>query len=265
MTLVAIDNHVYDRIGEGWWDESNPLNLLQGSLTPARYGYFRDVLRERGFATLDGLRALDIGSGGGFLAERFARAGCDVVGIDPSTVSLDTAHRHAAASGLSIDYRRGVGERLPVGDSTFDLAYCCDVLEHVDDLDAVLAETARALTPGGLYFFDTINRTWLGRLVVIKIMQEWRWTRMFDTPVHDWSMFITPAELTAALDRHGLRLTGLTGLGLRTADPRRLIDMHRARQGRLTYGEVSRRLNFGRVPYTGANYMGYAVKTAARG
>ncbi len=160
-----------------------------------------------------------------------------------------------------------MGERLPVGDSTFDLAYCCDVLEHVDDLDAVLAETARALTPGGLYFFDTINRTWLGRLVVIKIMQEWRWTRMFDTPpVHDWSMFITPAELTAALDRHGLRLTGLTGLGLRTADPP-ATDRHAPRStGRLTYGEVSRRLNFGRVPYTGgANYMGYAVKTAARG
>ncbi len=63
---MAIDNEVYDRIGVGWWDESNPLNLLQGSLTPpARYDYFRDVLLARGYRTLDGLRALDIGSGGG--------------------------------------------------------------------------------------------------------------------------------------------------------------------------------------------------------
>ena len=259
---MAIDNDVYDRIGAGWWEESNPLNLLQGSLTPARFGYFAGVLRDRGLG-LDGLRALDIGSGGGFLAERFATAGARVVGVDPSAVSLDTARRHAHLGGLPIDYRAGVGERLPVGDAEFDIAYCCDVLEHVDDLDAVLAETARALAPGGLYFFDTINRTVLGRLIVIKLMQEWRLTRMFDTPIHDASMFIRPAELRAALRRHGLVVTHMTGLGLRTLNPLLLRDMRRAQRGKIGYGEFSRRLRFGRIPFTGASYMGYAVKEPA--
>jgi len=86
------------------------------------------------------LQALDIGCGGGFLAEEFARLGCQVVGVDPSAVSIDRARRHAVAAGLDIDYRVGVGERLPVGDSEFDIAYCCDVLEHVSDVDAVIGE-----------------------------------------------------------------------------------------------------------------------------
>jgi 2-polyprenyl-6-hydroxyphenyl methylase/3-demethylubiquinone-9 3-methyltransferase len=72
---------------------------------------------------------------------------------------IETARRHAAANGLDLDYRVGFGERLPVADDEFDLAYCCDVLEHVSDLDAVVSETARALKPGGFFLFDTINRT----------------------------------------------------------------------------------------------------------
>src|SRR5215204_6014640 len=79
-----------------------------------------------------------------------------VVGVDPSAVSIETARRHAAANGLDLDYRVGFGERLPVADDEFDLVYCCDVLEHVSDLDAVVSETARALKPGGFFLFDTI-------------------------------------------------------------------------------------------------------------
>jgi 2-polyprenyl-6-hydroxyphenyl methylase/3-demethylubiquinone-9 3-methyltransferase len=83
---------------------------------------------------LEDLHALDIGCGGGFLAEEFARRGCRVVGVDPSAVSIETARRHAALSGLDVDYQVGFGERLPVADGEFDLTYCCDVLEHVSDL-----------------------------------------------------------------------------------------------------------------------------------
>ena len=75
------------------------------------------------------MRAIDIGCGCGFLAEEFARLGYQVVGVDPSAVSIETARHHAAGSGLDVDYRVGFGERLPVADGEFDLAYCCDVLE----------------------------------------------------------------------------------------------------------------------------------------
>lgn len=262
---MGIDNDVYNRVGESWWDEDNPLNLLHGSITPGRFAYFRKVLGERtgrDYAGRDytGRHALDIGSGGGFLAEEFARIGFRVVGVDPSPVSVDAARRHAAVSALEIEYRIGTGERLPVPDAQFDVAYCCDVLEHVSDLEAVIAETARALKPGGLYFFDTLNRTFVSKLVIIKIMQEWRLTRLFDTPIHVWSMFVRPAELVSVMERHGLRLGEIVGLGPRSKNPLRLLDLVRAGGARLSYGELSRRLDFGQVKSTANSYMGYAVK-----
>ncbi|KAF0962546.1 bifunctional 2-polyprenyl-6-hydroxyphenol methylase/3-demethylubiquinol 3-O-methyltransferase UbiG [Rhodococcus sp. T7] len=259
MVGLVIDNDVYNRVGESWWEEDNPLNLLHGSLTPGRFAYFRKVLGETIGRDYRGLRALDVGSGGGFLAEEFTRIGFRVTGIDPSAVSIDTARRHATGAELDIEYRIGSGERLPVPDSTFDVVYCCDVLEHVSDLDQVIAETSRVLKPGGLYLFDTINRTFVSKLVAIKIMQEWRMTRMFDTPIHDWSMCIRPAELTASMERRNLRLGEIVGLGPRSKNPLRLLDLARAGGTRLSYGELSRRLDFGQIRSTAISYMGYAV------
>lgn len=257
---MPIDNEVYDREGEGWWDEDNPLNVLHGSLTPGRFAYFREVL-ERLDIDPAGRGALDIGCGGGFLAEEFARLGCRVVGVDPSAVSIDTARRHAAAAGLEIDYRVGSGERLPVPDGEFDLAYCCDVLEHVSDLDAVLRETSRALRPGGVFLFDTINRTLASKLLVIKVMQEWRLTRMIDAAIHEWDMFITPGELADALSRAGLRMVEVVGLGPRASKLDVLVSFVRANRGSISYGELSRRLDAGQVRRTNLSYMGYATKS----
>lgn len=257
---MPIDNEVYDRVGATWWDEDNPLNLLHGSLTSGRFAYFRKALHRRIGPDVTGLRALDVGCGGGFLAEEFARVGFRVVGVDPSTVSLAAARGHAATGALAIDYRTGSGERLPVSDAAFDVVYCCDVLEHVSDLDAVIGEIARALEPGGVFLFDTINRTLVSKLVAIKMMQEWRLTRLFDTEVHDWSMCIRPDELAAACTRHGLWTAEVVGLGPRSHNPMRIVDLARAAHGRLTWGEASRRLDFGRTRSTAISYMGYAVK-----
>ena len=257
---MPIDNDVYDRLGRSWWDEGNPLNVLHGSITPGRFAYFRDVIAHQFNGQDAGLRALDIGCGGGFLAEEFARQGYDVVGIDPSTVSIETARLHAASSRLNIDYRVGSGEHLPVGDSTFDLVYCCDVLEHVSDLDRVVSETARVMKPEGLYLFDTVNRTLTSKLLAIKAMQDWPLTRIFDGPIHDWEMFIKPAELAEALARHGLRVGEIVGLGPRAKIPTVLLSFVRARRGRITYGELSRRLDAGRVKSTAVSYMGFATK-----
>lgn len=259
---MPIDNEVYDRAGEGWWEEDNPLNILHGSLTPGRIAYFREVLRDRPSLDLAGARALDIGCGGGFLAEEFARLGCQVVGVDPSAVSIETARRHAAVSGLPIDYRAGSGENLPVADGEFDLAYCCDVLEHVSDLEAVLRETSRALNPAGIFLFDTINRTLASKLLVIKVMQEWRLTRFIDTAVHDWDMFIKPKELEGALNRAGLRMEEVVGLAPRSSKPRVLVNFVKANRGSISYGELSRRFDAGQVKSTSLSYMGWATKTA---
>jgi len=219
--------------------------------------YFRDVLRRRGSA---GGRALDIGCGAGFITEELAGLGFTATGIDPSSVAIEAARAHAIEGGLAIEYVVGVGEQLPFPDAAFDLVTCCDVLEHVRDLDRVVAETARVLRPGGLYLFDTINRTRRSRLLAIRAMQEWRLTRIVDTSIHEWSMFITPEELGATLDRHGLELGELAGLAPRASWPTIVGALRATRRGRIGYGELSRRLDFGRVESLALSYMGFAVR-----
>lgn len=275
-----IDNDVYNRLGGSWWDEDNPLNLLHGSLTPARMAYFGEVLqRELGHAggrvvtsgfspdgsavaqpTGAGLKALDVGCGAGLLAEEFSRLGFDVVGVDPSAVAIETARTHAEKSGLRIRYQAGAGEQLPVEEGSFDVVYCCDVLEHVADLPRVLAESARVMKPGGLYLFDTINRTATSRILAIKLMQEWQPTRILDTELHVWDKFIKPNELASLLIGNGLQPADLAGLAPRANPLAMLRGFVQARRGRITYGELSRRLDFGPVRRTSLSYMGYAVK-----
>ena len=109
----GVDNGVYERLGGSWWDEASLLNLLHGSVTPGRLAYFRDVLTRRLGAGAGGLRVLDIGCGGGFLAEEFASLGCRVTGVDPSPASVGTARAHAAGRGLRIDYRVGAARSCP--------------------------------------------------------------------------------------------------------------------------------------------------------
>jgi 2-polyprenyl-6-hydroxyphenyl methylase/3-demethylubiquinone-9 3-methyltransferase len=256
----SVDNGVYERLGGSWWDEACLLNLLHGSVTPGRFAFFRDVLAGRFGAGTGELRVLDIGCGGGFLAEEFAALGCQVTGIDPAAASVGAARAHAAGRGLRIDYRVGAGEDLPFADATFGAACCCDVLEHVTDVDRVVGEAARVLEPGGLFLFDTINRTLKSKLLAVKAVQEWRLTRLTDVALHDWDMFITPAELAAVLGRHGLALGAVTGLGSRARPVTVLRGLAAARRGRITYGELSRRLDVGQVRGTDVSYMGYAAK-----
>jgi 2-polyprenyl-6-hydroxyphenyl methylase / 3-demethylubiquinone-9 3-methyltransferase len=257
---MMIDNGVYDRLGETWWDEGNVLNMLHGSCTPGRMSYFRTVLQRQLPGPYAGVRALDVGSGCGFLAEEFSHLGFQVTGVDPSPVGVEAARRHAAESGLAIDYRVGAGEELPFSDQAFDLVYCCDVLEHVNDLKQVIAETARVMKPGGLYLFDTVNRTIASKLLGIKVMQEWRWTRVADTPLHVWSMFIRPSELFDLLRDNDLNPGEIVGLGPRARLPVVLHAFFQARKGRITYGELSRRLDFGQLKSTSVSYMSYATK-----
>jgi len=186
-----------------------------------------------------------------------------VSGIDPSGESLAAAKEHAEERGLRIDYRRGTGEAIPFADASFDAAYSCDVLEHVANLPRVIAETARILKPGGVFLYDTINRTWRSKLVVIKLFQEWSATRFMPPDLHDWSLFIKPGELLRLLGRNGLKNRGMTGLSP-AAGPLRIFRILRARKrGDLTYAEAVRRIGLHESGDTGIVYMGHAVKSVA--
>jgi 2-polyprenyl-6-hydroxyphenyl methylase / 3-demethylubiquinone-9 3-methyltransferase len=258
---MPVDNQLYDSLADSWWDEAGFLHVLQG-LNPARLGYLRRVLAEEQGLDLRGRKTLDVGCGGGLLAEEFARLGCEVTGIDPSEKSLEAARAHAREAGLAIDYAQGTGERIPFPDAAFDLASCCDVLEHVRDLPRVIAEISRVLKPGGIFLYDTINRTLRSKLVMIKLMQEWSWTSFMPPDLHDWKMFIKPQELISLMAEHGLVNRGLTGLKP-AANPIRALRILRARKrGKISPLEAFRRLGLRESRDTGVLFIGYAQRTA---
>ncbi len=258
---MPVDNEIYNRAGDIWWDEHQPLNAIRTAINPARLDYFTRVLADLG-VDLRGKTVVDIGCGGGLFAEEFARLGAQVIGVDPSTASLATARSHAAAAGLSIDYREGSGERLPLDDASVDIACCVDVLEHVTDLDAVIGETGRVLRPGGLYLFDTINRTRTSRLVMIKLFQDWRLTRWMPPNLHAWEQFITPDELRTVLSHHDLDGRDMTGIAP-SPKPLQLLRMLRQlRKGRMSYGEFGNRARFIVTKDMRVSYAGYATKAA---
>jgi 2-polyprenyl-6-hydroxyphenyl methylase / 3-demethylubiquinone-9 3-methyltransferase len=258
---MPVDNEIYNAPGDIWWDEDQPLSAIRTAINPARLDYFGGVLAKLS-TDPSGKTIVDIGCGGGLFAEEFARLGVHVIGVDPSGSSLDTARSHATAMGLGIDYRAGTGEQLPLDDASVDIACCVDVLEHVDDLDAVLSETARVLRPGGVYLFDTINRTARSRLVVIKLLQEWRLTAWMPRNLHAWDRFIRPDELRVALGRHELRGRGIVGLGP-GVKPIRLIHLvWQLRQGEISHGEFGHRARFVVTKDLRVSYAGYATKGA---
>ncbi|PZR98464.1 MAG: 3-demethylubiquinone-9 3-O-methyltransferase [Candidatus Nephthysia bennettiae] len=256
--VKQIDNAFYDQAGDIWWDDRSPLSCLNTALNPARFPYFRDVLVGLFGGSPSGKLALDVGCGGGLLSEEFARLGCMVTGIDPSANSLATARAHATESGLAIDYRHGTGEALTFEPDSFDIVFCCDVLEHVSMVAAVVAEVARVLKPGGVFLYDTINRTLVSKLAVVKLPQDW--LKMAPPNFHLWEMFIKPRELVAALESNGLDSREVVGLRPGGNPLELLLGLRRVKAGTMSYGELGRRARWSRSRSLAISYMGYAVK-----
>jgi 2-polyprenyl-6-hydroxyphenyl methylase/3-demethylubiquinone-9 3-methyltransferase len=110
-----------------------------------------------------------------------------------------------------IQYQQGTGESIPFADNTFPAVYCCDVLEHVRDLPKVIGEIYRVTKPGGIFLFDTLNRTFISKLVAIKIWQEWKSTAFMPPRLHEWRMFIRPEELKGLLVQAGFEFKEFRG------------------------------------------------------
>lgn len=259
---MAVDNELYDRLSHTWWDEDGFLNILRSGLNPARLGYMRRVLTETLGLDLRGLRILDVGCGGGLLAEEFAALGCEVTGIDPSTESLSVARAHARERGQAIAYRQASGEGLPFGESEFPAVYCCDVLEHVEDVGRTIGEIARVLEPGGVFLYDTINRTWQSKLIMIKLAQEWPATAWAEPGLHDFAMFIRPQELEENLAAAGLEVRGRVGFAPASSLGSLKAMWDRA-HGKITYAEMGERLRIRESRDMSSSYGGYALKPEA--
>ncbi len=259
---MPVDNQLYDRFSHTWWDDAGFLNILQSGLNPARVAFLERELRSH-FGSLQGLCVLDVGCGGGLLAEELATRGCSVTGIDPSERSLAVASEHAKREGLEIEYQHGVAESLPLPDEAFDAVICCDVLEHVESPRQAVAEAARVLRPGGLYLYDTINRTLRSKLLFIKLFQEWKPTAFMEPNLHDHAMFIRPHEMEEHLRAAGLKPGPIVGLAPAIPPPRAIALLRARAKGRITYGDLGRRLRIAESRDTSGLYAGSAAKAPA--
>ena len=164
-----------------------------------------------------------------------------MVGIDPSQGALEAAQLHIQASGLghNVYYQQGVAEALPYADGSFSVIVCLDVLKHVQDLPTTIKEIARVLAPGGIFVFDTINRTLLARAVLIWYGEHFPSGGL--TPgLHNYHSFIKPAELRTVLTTSGLQVRELTGFM-----PRGFHNGH---------------VKMGPGWFTSLSYVGYATK-----
>jgi 2-polyprenyl-6-hydroxyphenyl methylase/3-demethylubiquinone-9 3-methyltransferase len=156
---------------------------------------------------LAGKRALDVGCGAGLLAEPLARLGAEVTGVDAAEENVAVARTHAAGSDLSIDYRSGELGTLGLG--RFDLVTAMEVLEHVADKAAFLAELAAHLAPGGLMVLSTPNRTARSRVLMVGLAEA---VGAVPRGTHDWGDFVTPDELRELLGEAGLAMGPPRGL-----------------------------------------------------
>jgi len=197
----SIDNEYYEGMDELWWDPAGPAAILHAINQP-RVGFYLEALGDLG-----GRLVLDAGCGGGLVARELAAAGASVVGVDRSLGSLGVARRAVGDRGR-FGPAQGRLEQLPFMTGSFDAVVAADVLEHLPDLPAAVAELARVLAPGGSFVFDTVN-PWAWFVAVFGLEQV---LRMVPRGTHDWRLFIRPAELDRLLRRSGLEPVRLTGL-----------------------------------------------------
>lgn len=198
-----------------WWDEKGKFAPLH-KFNPVRLAYIRDAAAERfgrdpkARRPFEGLRLLDIGCGGGLLSEPMTRLGFAVVGADASEANIKTAMTHASAMGLAIDYRATTAEDLAAAGERFDVILNMEVVEHVADVPLFLKSCASLLKPDGMMVVATLNRTMKAfALAVVGAEYVLGW---LPRGTHDWSKFITPAELRAATRAAGLDLTEIAGV-----------------------------------------------------
>ena len=212
-----IDN--FAALSDQWWDPAGPMAPLH-AFTPIRIDYILANIERfwpvaaRAEAShaqpLTGLRILDIGCGGGLLAEPMARLGGSVTGTDVTEAAITAAALHASQNGLDIDYQCCTAETLASSGARFDVIYASEVIEHVADRALFIEAIARMLQPQGVVIITTINRS-LPALLLAKFALEYI-VRLVPAGTHDPRKFVRPAELRAEFAAAGIMLDDITGL-----------------------------------------------------
>jgi len=202
-------------LAEEWWDPAGKFRPLH-RMNPVRLEFIRDRICARfgrdpkGKLPLRGLKLVDIGAGGGLIAEPLARLGATVTAIDASERNIGVARVHAKGQGLAIDYRFATASDLVAAGETFDAVLSLEVVEHVADRAAFVKDCADLVAPGGLLVLATLNRT--AKSFALAIVGAEYILRWLPVGTHDWRRFVRPSELAADLRRAGLGIAELKGI-----------------------------------------------------
>jgi 2-polyprenyl-6-hydroxyphenyl methylase/3-demethylubiquinone-9 3-methyltransferase len=190
----------FSAVADEWWDEHGKFAPLH-RINPLRIKW----IRERSASI--GPTLLDIGCGGGLVAEPMARLGMQVTAIDASERNIKVATLHAEKMGLDIDYRCTSAEEM---NEQFDVVLALEIIEHVVDIPAFVAATCKLLKPGGRIFYSTINRTAKSyALAIVGAEYVLRWV---PKGTHTWSKFVKPHELVRELEKNGIVVDDMRGM-----------------------------------------------------
>ncbi len=194
----------FEKVSQIWWDLRGEMGTLH-TINPLRTRFILEELPVRN------PRILDVGCGGGILSEALARTGAQVTGIDLSQSSLEVARQHARQQGLKIDYRlESAEEAAGTEPGSFDAVTCMEMLEHVPQPEKVVAACMRALKPGGLAAFSTINRT--PKAFLFAIVGGEYILHLLPRGTHTYSKLIRPHELKSWAEASGLQFSKLASL-----------------------------------------------------
>ncbi|MGH7126811.1 MAG: bifunctional 2-polyprenyl-6-hydroxyphenol methylase/3-demethylubiquinol 3-O-methyltransferase UbiG [Stellaceae bacterium] len=205
----------FSALADTWWDPRGSMAPLH-RLNPARLGFIRERLvthfgrDARSLRPFDGLRILDIGCGGGLIAEPLARLGATVTGVDAAGANIAVARAHARSADLEIDYRQASAEELAAAGERFDAVLALEVVEHVGDIDAFLAAATALVRPSGAFIASTLNRT--PKSLLFAIVGAEYLLRWLPRGTHRWDRFMRPSEFANGLRRNGLRVEEIRGL-----------------------------------------------------
>lgn len=195
----------FSDIAHRWWDPESEFRPLH-QINPLRLGWIEGQVK------LDGLRVLDVGCGGGILADSMARRGAQVVGIDLASKALKVAQLHALeAKTENVQYREISAEALALEEpGGFDVVTCMEMLEHVPDPSLVVKACAQLVKPGGHVFFSTVNRN--PKAFLFAIVGAEYVLRLLPRGTHEYAKLIRPSELAAHCRSAGLALQASKGL-----------------------------------------------------
>jgi 2-polyprenyl-6-hydroxyphenyl methylase / 3-demethylubiquinone-9 3-methyltransferase len=195
----------FQALAARWWDPSSEFRPLH-QINPLRLGWIEELA-----GSLAGRDAIDVGCGGGILAEAMAAKGARVTGIDLADKALRVAELHGLESGVPVRYEKiaaeAMAEREP---GSFDVVTCMEMLEHVPDPASTIAACARMARPGGWLFFSTLNRN--PKSFLFAIVGAEYVLNLLPRGTHEFEKFIRPSELLTAARRAGLEQAAMTGL-----------------------------------------------------